>query len=135
MPALVECVPNFSEGRDETVISAITDAMCSVDGVTLLDVDMGADFNRTVVTIVGPPESVLESAICGTRVALNEIDMTGHSGEHARMGAVDVVPFIPISGCTMSDCVELSVRYAESVSSEFGLPSTSMLNRLETPNG
>ena len=122
MPALVECVPNFSEGRDETVISAITDAMCSVDGVTLLDVDMGADFNRTVVTIVGPPESVLESAICGTRVALNEIDMTGHSGEHARMGAVDVVPFIPISGCTMSDCVELSVRYAESVSSEFGLP-------------
>ena len=122
MPTLVECVPNFSEGRDESIIRAITDAMEAVDGITLLDVDMGADFNRTVVTIVGPPESVLEAAINGTRIALERIDMSKHSGEHARMGAVDVVPFIPISGSSMSDCVELSIRYAETVSSEFGLP-------------
>ena len=122
MTALVECVPNFSEGRDKSVIRAITNAMESVDGVTLLDVDMGADFNRTVVTIVGPPDAVLEAAINGTRVAMKRIDMSTHSGEHARMGAVDVVPFIPISGTSMADCVDLSVRFAEQASEEFGLP-------------
>lgn len=122
MPPLVECVPNFSEGRDEVVIRAITDAMVSVDGVTLLDVDMGADFNRTVVTILGEPEAVLEAAINGTRIAIDRIDMSNHSGEHARMGAVDVVPFIPISDVSMSECVELSIRYADYVSSEFNLP-------------
>ena len=122
MAALIECVPNFSEGQDATVIKAITDAMTSIDGVTLLDVDMGADFNRTVVTIVGGPEAVLEAAIIGTGVALERIDMSKHTGEHDRMGAVDVVPFIPISGATMSDCVELSIRYAEEVSEKFGLP-------------
>ena len=122
MARLVECVPNFSEGRNHTIINAITDAMSAVDGVTLLDVDMGADFNRTVVTIVGPPESVLEAAITGTRIAIDRIDMSNHTGEHARMGAVDVVPFIPISGVSMTDCVELSIRYAEHVSSEFNLP-------------
>ncbi|MDP6857014.1 MAG: glutamate formimidoyltransferase [Candidatus Thalassarchaeaceae archaeon] len=119
---LVECVPNFSEGKDESIINSITDAMVSIDGVTLLDVDMGADFNRTVVTIVGPPTSVLEAAVAGTRIALNLIDMSKHSGEHARMGAVDVVPFIPISNITMDDCVDLSIRYAERVSSSFDLP-------------
>ncbi len=119
---LVECVPNFSEGKDESIINSITNAMVSIEGVTLLDVDMGADFNRTVVTIVGPPNSVLDAAIAGTRVALNLIDMSEHSGEHARMGAVDVVPFIPISNITMDDCVELSIRYAEAVSSSFDLP-------------
>jgi len=122
MTALVECVPNFSEGRDKSVIRAITNAMSSVDGVTLLDVDMGADFNRTVVTIVGPPNAVLEAAINGTRVAIERIDMSDHSGEHARMGAVDVVPFIPISGVSMADCVDLSIRFAEQASDEFGLP-------------
>ncbi len=122
MAALIECVPNFSEGQDATVIKAITDTMTSVDGVTLLDVDMGADFNRTVVTIVGPPDAVLEAAIAGTGVALDQIDMSKHSGEHDRMGAVDVVPFIPISGATMSDCVDLSVRYAEEGSEKFNLP-------------
>ena len=122
MPALVECVPNFSEGRDQSVINAITDAMTSVEGVTLLDVDMGADFHRTVVTIVGAPDSVLEAAINGTRVAIERIDMRNHSGEHARMGAVDVVPFIPISDVSMSECVNLSVLYAQRASEEFGLP-------------
>ena len=122
MASLVECVPNFSEGRDESVINTITEAMKSVDGVALLDVDMGADFNRTVVTIVGPPDAVLEAAIIGTGVALELIDMSNHSGEHARMGAVDVVPFIPISGISMSECVELSIRYAQRVSEQFSLP-------------
>ena len=122
MSALIECVPNFSEGRDLAVIDAITDAMVSVEGVALLDVDMGADFNRTVVTIVGPPEAVLEAAIRGTGVAIERIDMASHSGEHDRMGAVDVVPFIPISGASMSDCVNLSIRYAEQASEQFGLP-------------
>ena len=120
--ALVECVPNFSEGKDESIIKSITDAMVEIDGVTLLDVDMGADFNRTVVTIVGPPNSVLDAAVAGTLIALNLIDMTNHSGEHARMGAVDVVPFIPISNISMDDCVELSIRYAERVSSTVDLP-------------
>ncbi|MDG1525852.1 MAG: glutamate formimidoyltransferase [Candidatus Thalassarchaeaceae archaeon] len=122
MQGLVECVPNFSEGRDSAIIKAITDAMISIEGVTLLDVDMGADFNRTVVTIVGPPEQVLKAALSGTKVALERIDMTKHSGEHDRMGAVDVVPFIPISDFTMDDCVDLSIRYAEHASREFGLP-------------
>lgn len=140
MAALIECVPNFSEGQDATVIKAITDAMTSIDGVTLLDVDMGADFNRTVVTIVGGPEAVLEAAIIGTGVALERIDMSKHTGEHDRMGAVDVVPFIPISGATMSDCVELSIRYAEEVSEKFGLPvylyakSARLDNRIRLPD-
>ena len=140
MAALIECVPNFSEGQDATVIKAITDAMVSVDGVTLLDVDMGADFHRTVVTIVGPPDAVLEAAIIGTGVALDRIDMTKHSGEHDRMGAVDVVPFIPISGATMSDCIELSIKYAEEVSERFDLPvylyakSARLDNRIRLPD-
>ena len=119
---LVECVPNFSEGKDESIIKAITDAMVSIDGVTLLDVDMGADFNRTVVTIVGSPLSVLDAAIAGTEVALELIDMSNHTGEHARMGAVDVVPFIPISDVTMDECVALSIQYAEEITSRFDLP-------------
>ncbi|MEC9173800.1 MAG: glutamate formimidoyltransferase [Candidatus Thermoplasmatota archaeon] len=119
---LVECVPNFSEGKDVEIINAITNAMKEVEGVTLLDVDMGADFNRTVVTIVGPPSSVLEAAVVGTEVALDLIDMTAHTGEHARMGAVDVVPFIPIRDVTMEECVKLSIQYAEEVSSRFDLP-------------
>jgi len=122
LPALVECVPNFSEGRDVSVIEKITEAIRGVKGVTLLDVDMGYDFNRTVVTMVGDPESVLEAAIIATEIATELIDMRTHKGEHARMGAVDVVPFIPIQGTTMGACVELAERYAESVSDRLDLP-------------
>ena len=100
---LIECVPNFSEGRNKDVIDAITESIINVDGVSLLDVDMGADFNRTVVTMVGGPEAVLEAAIKSTEVALELIDMSKHSGEHARMGAVDVVPFIPLSNSSMDE--------------------------------
>ena len=119
---LVECVPNFSEGRDESIINEITESILKVSDVTLLDVDIGYDFNRTVVTIVGKPEAVLEAAIVSTSVAIRLIDMTRHSGEHARMGAVDVVPFIPIQNSTMEDCISLSERYAKIVSDRFGIP-------------
>jgi len=94
---IIECVPNFSEGRDTALIKEITDAMESVSGITLLDVDPGADTNRTVVTIVGDPDSVIEAAFLGIKKALELIDMRNHSGAHARMGATDVCPFVPIS--------------------------------------
>jgi len=119
--ALVECVPNFSEGRDKSVIDSIIASISSVDGVSVLDVDMGHDFNRTVVTMVGDPEAVLQAAIVSTKVATDLIDMRKHKGEHARMGAVDVVPFIPIKNSTMDQCVKLSERYANAVSAELGL--------------
>ena len=119
---LIECVPNFSEGRDSAIIDAITDSISSTDGVSILDVDMGYDFNRTVVTMVGQPESVLEAAIRSTAVAIELIDMRKHHGEHARMGAVDVVPFIPLEGATIEACVSLSERYADAVSKQFDLP-------------
>ena len=120
--ALVECVPNFSEGRDKQLIEEITRPIRDAKGVSLLDIDMGHDFNRTVVTMVGGPEEVLSTVIECTRIATELIDMREHSGEHARMGAVDVVPFIPIKGISMDDCVTLSERYAQAVSEELDLP-------------
>ena len=105
---IIECVPNFSEGRDKAIIKKITDAIESVSGVTLLNVDPGADTNRTVVTIVGNPESVIEAAFSGIKKASEIIDMRKHSGAHARMGATDVCPFVPISEIAMDDCVEYS---------------------------
>tara|TARA_X000000368_G_scaffold414930_1_gene405715 strand:- start:6442 stop:7455 length:1014 start_codon:yes stop_codon:yes gene_type:complete len=115
-------VPNFSEGRNPEVIAMITKPISESPGVELLDVDMGYDFNRTVVTMVGDPEAVLQAVIECTSIAVELIDMREHTGEHARMGAVDVVPFIPLSGSSMEDCVKLSERYAEVVSEQFGLP-------------
>ena len=119
---LVECVPNFSEGQDKTIIDSIIQPILDNKSVTLLDIDMGRDFNRTVVTMVGDPESVLQTVTECTSIALELIDMRHHSGEHARMGAVDVVPFIPIKGVTMEECIELSNRYAKSVSKAHSLP-------------
>ncbi len=131
---LVECVPNFSEGRDAEVISAIADSVSSVSGVTLLDVDSGADFHRTVVTMVGPPEAVLEAALASTSIALDSIDMQLHTGEHARMGAVDVVPFIPIRDVTMQDCVRLAERYAEAAAERFNIPIYLYAHAARTPS-
>ena len=111
MDKIVECVPNFSEGRDKAVIEAISGAIRSVEGVKLLDVDPGADFNRTVFTFVGEPEPVLEAAFQAAKVGTRLIDMTKHKGEHARMGALDVCPFIPIRGVTYDDCTELAKRF------------------------
>jgi glutamate formiminotransferase/formiminotetrahydrofolate cyclodeaminase len=119
---MVECVPNFSEGRDVAKIKAITDAMESVAGTRLLDVDPGADTNRTVVTIVGDPESVLEAAFKGIKKASEVIDMRGHSGSHPRMGACDVCPFVPVEGVSMEDCAELAKRLGAKVGQELQIP-------------
>ncbi|MFO8051059.1 MAG: glutamate formimidoyltransferase [Thermoplasmatota archaeon] len=123
MEKIVECVPNFSEGKDMAVITAIAGAVESVDGVKLLDVDPGADFNRTVYTFVGSPEDVLESAFRAAKIGTALIDMTRHKGEHARMGALDVCPFIPIKGVTMDDCTELAHKFGKRYWDELGIPS------------
>jgi len=119
---LIECVPNFSEGADRVVIDAITAEIASVDGAVLLDVDPGVATNRTVVTFVGPPDAVEEAAFRAIAKAAELIDMTGHSGEHPRMGATDVCPFVPVEGATMDDCVEIARRLGERVGSELSVP-------------
>jgi glutamate formiminotransferase/formiminotetrahydrofolate cyclodeaminase len=122
MKKIVECVPNFSEGRNKSAINAIAAAVESVEGVKLLNVDPGADFNRTVYTFVGEPEPVLEAAFQAAKVGLALIDMTKHKGEHARMGALDINPFIPITGVTMDDCVKLSKKFGEKMAKELDVP-------------
>src|SRR5712692_1193063 len=102
---LVECVPNFSEGRRKEVIQSIADAISSTPGVTLLDVESNPDHNRSVISFVGEPGPVKQAALAGAGKAVELIDLTRHRGEHPRMGAVDVVPFVPLSGATMEDCV------------------------------
>ena len=119
---IVECVPNFSEGRDRAVIDRIAAAIAGVDGVSLLDVDPGAATNRTVVTLVGAPEAVLEGAYQGIREAASLIDMRAHSGAHARMGATDVCPFVPVADITMEECAELARRLGARVGAELGIP-------------
>jgi glutamate formiminotransferase/formiminotetrahydrofolate cyclodeaminase len=119
---VVECVPNFSEGRDMVKMKAITDAMESVSGVKLLDVDPGADTNRTVVTIAGDPEGVLEAAFRGVKKAYEVIDMRTHHGSHPRMGACDVCPFIPVEGVSMEECAELARRLGERAGAELNIP-------------
>jgi glutamate formiminotransferase / formiminotetrahydrofolate cyclodeaminase len=119
---IVECVPNFSEGRDASVIEAIADSVRQCPGVKLLDVDPGESTNRTVVTFVGEPDDVVEAAFQAARTAYDLIDMRQHSGEHPRLGAVDVVPFIPVRGVTMDECAELSRRFGERVGEELGVP-------------
>ncbi len=122
MEKLVECVPNFSEGRDMHVINQITKVIEEVDGVILLDVDPGYATNRTVVTFVGPPEAVKEAAFRAIKKAAELIDMRKHKGEHPRIGATDVVPFVPVSGVTMEDCVRLAHELAKRVGEELKIP-------------
>lgn len=122
MTRLVECVPNFSEGRDAAKIKAITDAIEAVAGIQLLDVDPGAATNRTVVTFAGPPEVVVEAAFQGIKKAYEVIDMSKHTGEHARQGACDVCPFIPISDITAEECVKLANDLGKRVGKELELP-------------
>jgi glutamate formiminotransferase/formiminotetrahydrofolate cyclodeaminase len=119
---LVECVPNFSEGRDMAVIEKITGEIESTEGVKLLDVDPGKDTNRTVVTFIGSPDAVVEAAFRAIARAAEVIDMSKHSGAHARMGATDVCPFVPVSGVTMEDCTELARRLGTRVGDELGIP-------------
>ena len=119
---IVECVPNFSEGRDLARMRQITDAIESVSGVKLMDVDSGADTNRTVVTFVGDPDGVVEAAFRGIAAAARLIDMRQHTGAHPRMGACDVCPFVPVEGVTMDDCAELARRLGERVGRELEIP-------------
>ena len=119
---LVECVPNFSEGRDRGVIDAIVKEIEDEEGAELLDVDPGADTNRTVVTFVGNPEAVEEAAFRVIRKASQLIDMRGHSGEHPRMGATDVCPFVPVSGVTMEECAKIAAEVGERVGTELAIP-------------
>jgi len=122
MSQLIECVPNFSEGRDPAVIRQITDAIAAVDGVKLLNVDPGKATNRTVVTFVGPPAAVIEAAFRAIRKAGEVIDMARHKGEHPRMGATDVCPLIPIANISMEATAEWARRLAERVGRELKLP-------------
>lgn len=122
MQKTVECVPNFSEGRRQEVIEAIVAAIADSGNVRVLDVQSDADHNRTVVTFVGDPEATLAAAFAGVQRAAALIDLNQHRGEHPRMGATDVVPFIPISGVSMEDCVALARRLGERIGAELGIP-------------
>lgn len=123
MKQIIECVPNFSEGRDRAVIDAITAEIEKGGEVSLLDVDPGEATNRTVVTFVGEPEAVCEAAFRGIRKAAELIDMRNHHGAHPRMGATDVCPLIPVSGITLEECAELARKLAKRVSDELGIPT------------
>ena len=122
MPALVECVPNISEGRRAEVISRIAAAVAAVPGVRLLDQTSDPDHNRSVFTFAGAPDDVLVAAHALADVALRDIDMRTHAGAHPRLGAVDVVPFVPISGVSMDECVALARRYGREVAERHGVP-------------
>ncbi len=118
---LVECVPNFSEGRDRGVIDQITHEIEQVEGVLLLDVDPGKATNRTVVTMVGPPEAILEAAVRSAKKACDLIDMRNHHGEHPRFGALDVCPLVPVSGLSLAEAAEWAHKLAQRLASEVGM--------------
>ena len=122
MKQLIECVPNFSEGNDLTIIKQITDRIESVEGVRLLNVDPGKATNRTVVTFVGEPDAVIEAAVRAIKLAGELIDMSKHKGEHPRMGATDVCPLIPVSGITMEETAVYAKKLGERVGKELSIP-------------
>lgn len=122
MARLVECVPNFSEGRNKDVVEKIVDEIRKIEDVKLLDYSMDADHNRSVVTFIGEPEKVIEAAFNAAKVAAELIDMSKHTGEHPRMGATDVIPLIPISEVTMEECVEYSKILGKRIGEELNIP-------------
>jgi glutamate formiminotransferase/formiminotetrahydrofolate cyclodeaminase len=119
---LVECVPNFSVGRDKAIVDAIRTAIAAIDGVAVLDVSSDASHNRSVITFVAPVDRAVDAALAGMREAAARIDLTTHRGEHPRIGATDVVPFIPLDGATMDDCVVLARALGERAARELGIP-------------
>jgi glutamate formiminotransferase/formiminotetrahydrofolate cyclodeaminase len=139
MKKIIECVPNFSEGKDKSIIDAISAAIKSVDKVKLLNVDSGEDFNRTVYTFVGDPDSVLDAAFRAAKIGLALIDMRKHKGEHARMGALDVCPFIPIEGVSDRECIEISKKFGEIIAERLRVPvflyakSAKKIDRIKLP--
>src|SRR3954447_22444005 len=122
MKKLIECVPNFSEGRDLNVIKQITDEIEKVDGVKMLDIDPGVTTNRTVVTFVGTPDEVIEAAFRSVKKAQELIDMRTHRGDHPRFGATDVCPLVPISGVTMDEVIEYAHKLGKRIGDELGIP-------------
>jgi glutamate formiminotransferase / formiminotetrahydrofolate cyclodeaminase len=122
MQSLVECIPNFSEGRRPEVIRAITDALRSQPGVQVLDVESDADHNRTVVTVVGPTQAMVPALLAAMQVAAAQIDMEQHRGAHPRMGATDVVPFVPLSNVDMAACIELARELGRRAGEDLGIP-------------
>lgn len=122
MDKMIECVPNFSEGRNPEIIKQITDEIEKIEGVKLLDVDPGPDMNRTVVTFVGTPEAVKEAAFNAIKKAAELIDMSKHHGSHPRMGATDVCPFVPVTGVTTEECIDISKEVAKRVGEELKIP-------------
>ncbi|MCD6419837.1 MAG: glutamate formimidoyltransferase [Synergistetes bacterium] len=122
MRRLVECIPNFSEGRRKEVVEAIVEPFKGVDGVSLLDYSADPDHNRMVVTAVGDPDVMLEVVFKAVEKAVELINMEEHKGEHPRIGAVDVIPFVPVSGVTMEECVELAHRLGKRINKELGIP-------------
>lgn len=119
---IIECVPNYSEGRDQNTFNAITEAASRVKGAKLLSLEPDADYNRVVVTLAGDEEGILEAAVACTKAAAQNIDMRNHKGEHPRLGAADVVPFIPVKNASMEDCVRISEKYAERISADLNVP-------------
>ena len=122
MPAILECIPNFSEGQDKEVIRKIAKPICSLNGVKLLNIDMGFATNRTIITFAGTPEAVSEAAFQSIEKASELIDMRFHKGVHPRIGAADVIPMVPISGITMEEAVEIAHRLAERVGEKLSIP-------------
>ena len=137
---VIECVPNFSEGRDKKVIDALSDAIKSVEGVRLLDVEFDPDHNRSVFTFIGEPQQVKTAALKASELAVEKIDLTKHEGAHPRMGAVDVVPFIPLHGTTIGECIQLSKEFAEEFAKKNNVPvylyskSATRSDRVDLPN-
>ena len=122
MKRLVECVPNFSEGRDAARVDAIVAAMSEVPGAFLLDRESDADHNRSVITLAGEPEAVAEAALRGVGKAAELIDLTHHTGAHPRVGATDVVPFVPIEGMTIEECAVLATKVGREIWERYRIP-------------
>src|SRR2546426_1001822 len=122
MQQLVECIPNFSEGRRHEVIDQVAAAVRGVQGVRLLDVSSNPDHNRTVLTFVGPPDAVAEAAFAATAEAVRLINIEEHTGEHPRIGAMDVVPFVPLTGMTMEEAVALANKVGKRIADELSVP-------------
>jgi glutamate formiminotransferase / 5-formyltetrahydrofolate cyclo-ligase len=122
MKKIIECIPNFSEGRNKEIIEKIMDTLRGKDGVKLLDYSSDSDHNRTVVTFIGEPEAVERAIIKMASVVYENIDMTVHEGGHPRMGALDVVPFVPVSGVSMEECIELANRAGKQIAESFNVP-------------
>lgn len=139
MTKVVQCVPNFSEGIDLTVVEKIADVFKNKPGITLMSVEPDKDYNRTVVTVLGEPTAISNAVVEAVGVATKLIDMRKQKGEHPRMGATDVVPFIPIKGMTTEDCIEISKKVAKEINEKFGVPiflyeaSASAPNRVSLP--